>query len=104
MHMYFFQTFCNVSKQFLFCSSLTVDNFQGERLYLVSMNISLCFEAYEDCLRQIIVLKDTLLPKRRCSWDTNTGVHLFLYLTVKHSVRFAFKRLTGKILILVDFH
>ena len=63
--------------------SFTVDNFPGERLFLANMNISLCFEAHEDCLRKISVLKNTLLPKRRCPWDVNTGRHSCLKCTYR---------------------
>lgn len=64
------------SLKFLYVYSFTIDNFQGERFFLVNMNLSLCFEAYEDCIRRISIFENTLLPKRRCPWDVNTGTCL----------------------------
>lgn len=67
-----------LSHKFFYVYSFTIDNFQGERFFLVNMNLSLCFEAHGDCIRRISILENTLLPKRRCPWDVNTGTCLIL--------------------------
>ena len=68
----------------LLCScSFTIEDFHGERLYLVNLNVSFCLEAGEDCIRTVTVYRDTLLPKRVCPWDQNQGPwNLILFSTV----------------------
>ncbi|XP_062581277.1 uncharacterized protein LOC134243073, partial [Saccostrea cucullata] len=53
-----------------------LEDLYGERLYLVNMNVSFCFESAGECYKSIAVFKDTLLPKRICPWDQSQGFSL----------------------------
>ena len=46
----------------------------GERLYLVNMNLSFCFESSGPCHKTIVVFQDTLLPKTACGWNSQAGL------------------------------
>lgn len=50
-----------------------MDDMYGERLYLVNMNLSFCFESSAACYKTIDVFSDTLLPKTSCSWNSQQG-------------------------------
>lgn len=59
----------------------------GERLYLVNMNLSFCFESSAACYKTIDVFSDTLLPKTSCSWNSQQGP---IYYFVIHKDRMWF--------------
>lgn len=59
--------------------SFAIEDFNGERFYLVNMNASFCFESNGDCYKMITVYKETLLPKRICPWDQDQGLSFFTY-------------------------
>lgn len=61
--------------------SFTVDDMYGERLYLVNMNLSFCFESSAACYKTIVVFSDTLLPKTSCSWNSQQGLIFYIYLS-----------------------
>ncbi|XP_063420822.1 uncharacterized protein LOC134706043 [Mytilus trossulus] len=47
-----------------------IDDLATEKKYQFSLNISLCFETYQDCLTTVQVFKNTKLPKVFCDWGT----------------------------------
>lgn len=63
--------------------SFTVDDMYGERLYLVNMNLSFCFESSAACYKTIIVFSDTLLPKTSCSWNSQQGLIFYIIIHKK---------------------
>ncbi|VDI43606.1 Hypothetical predicted protein [Mytilus galloprovincialis] len=47
-----------------------VEDLVSEKQFQISLNISLCFETFKDCLTTVNVLKETKLPKVFCDWGT----------------------------------
>ena len=80
-YLFFFFTFCVFVVVFmlsfysplsLFCSSFSyiVIELTMKSQYFVSLNISICLEANQDCDIIVHVLSETLLPKGPCDWST----------------------------------
>jgi len=54
----------------VFHLSFTIEDLPGERIHVVSLNMSICFEDGQPCdVTQI--LDRTRLPKDLCTWDTS---------------------------------
>ncbi|XP_052083593.1 uncharacterized protein LOC127720891 [Mytilus californianus] len=51
--------------------SYSIEDFSGESLYLVSLNMSVCFESNKSCHASTQILSHTWLTKALCAWDTN---------------------------------
>lgn len=51
--------------------SYKIDDFDGESQYLVSLNMSVCFESNKTCHMTAQVLSNTWLKKTLCAWDNN---------------------------------
>ncbi|XP_062582876.1 uncharacterized protein LOC134244633, partial [Saccostrea cucullata] len=64
-----------------------LEDLYGERLYLVNMNVSFCFESAGECYKSIAVFKETLLPKQICPWNQTSGFSLSAWRR-QHSVPF----------------
>ncbi|VDH92137.1 Hypothetical predicted protein [Mytilus galloprovincialis] len=47
-----------------------VEDLVSEKKFQLSLNISLCFETFKDCLTTVNVLKVTKLPKVYCDWGS----------------------------------
>lgn len=54
----------------VFHMSFTIDDLPGERIYVVSLNMSECFEDGQPC-NTTIVLNKTRLPKDLCVMDNS---------------------------------
>jgi len=62
---------------------MRIDDLKDERLYLINMNFSACFDAQDDstCV-SVPIFVNTELPKLLCNWDLSfniKGITLFLY-------------------------
>lgn len=53
--------------------SLTLDNLESQNEYLVSLDVSVCFESGSACDVSMSVLKDSKLPKMTCDWTAGLG-------------------------------
>ncbi|CAG2253144.1 unnamed protein product [Mytilus edulis] len=51
--------------------SYSIEDFSGESMYLVSLNISVCFESNKPCHASAQILSNTWLKKTLCAWDTS---------------------------------
>ena len=58
----------------VFHITFTIDNLEGERIYIVSLNISICFDNHIDCYMSAQILKHTRLPKELCKYDTQYSI------------------------------
>lgn len=56
---------------FHFCFSFTVENLYREGAYLLSANISQCYEANQDCAINHVLFTNSLLPKSVCNWSSD---------------------------------
>ena len=52
-------------------SSYVIENLESERKFMVSLNLSICFESHSPCVVSIPVLKNTQLPKSICDWKSD---------------------------------
>ena len=71
----------------VFHITFTIDDLEGERIYIVSLNISICFDDHTDCYMSAQILKHTRLPKELCKYDTQysiRGKYPILYLSNKN--------------------
>ena len=48
--------------------SLTLDDLVSKNLYLVSLDVKVCFESGSACAVSIPVLSESKLPKTSCNW------------------------------------
>ena len=48
-----------------------IDDLDSERKFLVSLNLSVCFESKGPCLISMPVLRKTQLPKALCDWKSD---------------------------------
>jgi hypothetical protein len=55
-------------------SSFNVHDFASEKVYLLNLNISVCFEAFGECASEVQVFKDTKVPKMACDWSTGYAI------------------------------
>ncbi|VDI15760.1 Hypothetical predicted protein [Mytilus galloprovincialis] len=51
--------------------SYSIEDFSGESMYLVSLNMSVCFESNKSCHVSAQILSNTWLKKTLCAWNTN---------------------------------
>lgn len=60
--------------------SYTIDDLKGEKQFLVTMEISVCFEANGPCALTIPILEEVRLPKPLCNLDSGfslSGTYLY---------------------------
>ncbi|VDI36613.1 Hypothetical predicted protein, partial [Mytilus galloprovincialis] len=57
--------------------SFEIDDFSGESKYLVSLNMSICFESNKSCHVSTQILSNTWLTKALCAWDNNYYISNF---------------------------
>ncbi|XP_062596534.1 uncharacterized protein LOC134257978, partial [Saccostrea cucullata] len=57
--------------------SILMENFYNERKYLMSMNISQCYESSQNCHLDLVVFKNSLIPKGICSWSMDFNMKDF---------------------------
>lgn len=77
--MYIFQTFLLklFAKSFIdiymfqILFSYQVEDLESEKKYMVSLNLSICFESHGPCVVSIPVLKNARLPKAVCDWKSD---------------------------------
>ncbi|VDI03913.1 Hypothetical predicted protein, partial [Mytilus galloprovincialis] len=62
-----------------------IQDLATEKKFQFSLNISLCFETYQDCLTTIKIFKDTKLPKIFCDWGTGFPQDLSLTALLKQT-------------------
>ncbi|XP_076085326.1 uncharacterized protein LOC143056125 [Mytilus galloprovincialis] len=74
-------------KQFALVGSVMIDyiieDIPGESMYLVSMNISYCYEDGHPCYMVTTVFDNTRLPKDLCEWKTDYHIPNFSFETWK---------------------
>lgn len=68
----------------IFHASFNIRSFPGERLYVVSLNISICFEDEKPCNLTVQILQNTRLPRRLCSWETKYYIESKDYLFLRN--------------------
>ena len=51
--------------------SYVIENLESERKFMVSLNLSICFESHGPCVVNIPILKNTQLPKSICDWKSD---------------------------------
>ena len=49
--------------------SYTIENLQQGRLFVATIDLSVCFESDGPCEDTINILKDVVLPKTECDWN-----------------------------------
>jgi hypothetical protein len=47
---------------------------QKERKFIVNLDLSVCVETDGGCLHDIVLFKDTAVPKILCNWDTEFSI------------------------------
>ncbi|VDI23782.1 Hypothetical predicted protein, partial [Mytilus galloprovincialis] len=57
--------------------SFEIDDFNGESKYLVSLNMSVCFENNKSCHVSTQILSNTWLTKALCAWDNSYYISNF---------------------------
>ncbi|CAG2247494.1 unnamed protein product [Mytilus edulis] len=57
--------------------SYKIDDFDGESQYLVSLNMSVCFESNKTCHMTAQILSNTWLKKTLCAWDNSYYISNF---------------------------
>lgn len=61
---------------------LTVDDLSEENLYIVNMNISVCFEAKGPCaIESAVILQNSLIPKMQCNFTHGFNIQGTLWLS-----------------------
>lgn len=58
----------------VFHAAFNIRSFEGEKFLVVSLNISICFEEAQPCYLSVQILRNTRLPRRLCSWETNYSI------------------------------
>ncbi|XP_052067239.1 uncharacterized protein LOC127706622 [Mytilus californianus] len=48
-----------------------IEEFKISRMYMVNLNLSVCFETHYPCVIHVTVLRNTQLPKRICNWKSD---------------------------------
>lgn len=68
----------------VFHASFNIESFPGERMYVVSLNISICFEDEKPCYLSVPILHNTRLPRRLCTWETKYYIERkdYLFLSI----------------------
>lgn len=68
----------------VFHASFNIESFPGERMYVVSLNISICFEDEKPCYLSVQILHNTRLPRRLCTWETKYYIERkdYLFLSI----------------------
>ncbi|XP_048258717.1 uncharacterized protein LOC124137708 isoform X1 [Haliotis rufescens] len=61
----------------IFRTDFTIDNHEGEKQFLVSLNISACFEAGGKCLVTLPVLNQARFPNPGCDWNSTLSLKGF---------------------------
>ncbi|CAG2233871.1 unnamed protein product [Mytilus edulis] len=61
----------------VFHAAFNIRSFEGEKFLVVSLNISICFEEAQPCYLSVQILRNTRLPRRLCSWETNYSIKNF---------------------------
>jgi hypothetical protein len=51
-----------------------IDDLHVERKYKFDMNLSICLESTGSCLYDIVLFKDTLVPKILCDWESDFSI------------------------------
>ncbi|XP_048250793.1 uncharacterized protein LOC124111176 [Haliotis rufescens] len=54
-----------------------IDDLKGERKFLVSLNVSLCFEAESTCLLSVPIITEAKFPKILCNWEDKLSLRGF---------------------------
>lgn len=59
----------------IFFYSFTIDDLPDDKMFIVSMNVSVCFDANSTCEDDIVnVLDSALLPKQQCKYSEDFNV------------------------------
>ncbi|XP_046562951.1 uncharacterized protein LOC124271844 [Haliotis rubra] len=61
----------------IFRADYVIDNLEGEKQFLVSLNISACFESGGKCLVTLPVLNQARLPNPGCDWNSTLSLRGF---------------------------
>ncbi|XP_046562947.1 uncharacterized protein LOC124271840 [Haliotis rubra] len=61
----------------IFRADYVIDNLEGEKQFLVSLNISACFEAGGRCLVTLPVLNQARFPNPGCDWNSTLSLKGF---------------------------
>ena len=51
-----------------------IDDLHVERKYRFDMNLSICLESTGPCLYDMVLFKDTLVPKILCDWESDFSI------------------------------
>ncbi|KAL3873866.1 hypothetical protein ACJMK2_036950, partial [Sinanodonta woodiana] len=60
----------SVQLQGVFGVQFLLDNLQTQRIFILSLNLTVCFEAHDECAFQIPLFKNARLPKPVCEWTS----------------------------------
>ncbi|VDI11129.1 Hypothetical predicted protein, partial [Mytilus galloprovincialis] len=55
----------------------SIEDMKGERMFLLNMDLSVCFETEGSCILKLPLLRDVLIPKPVCSLDQGFSKHDF---------------------------
>ena len=85
------------SMEYLVCCSFVVENLYREGAYLLSANISQCYEANQDCGVNHVLFVNSLLPKSVCDWSSDYKIASKLWNRTYFTTNIAYKQKTHKI-------
>lgn len=57
----------------IFNFSYTINDLSSEKMFVVNVDISVCFEE-KDCLIDVPLLNDVYLPKPLCNWNSGYNI------------------------------
>ncbi|XP_060596420.1 uncharacterized protein LOC132750448 [Ruditapes philippinarum] len=59
------------------CIEYSIKNMLWSEIYIVDLNISICFESSSPCNIQSQIFKSTILPKKICGWVNDNNIQNF---------------------------
>lgn len=68
-HDYHFNLTCYTKISFVFSFRYSLEDLNGERMFLLNMDLSVCFEAEGSCSLKLPLLRDVFIPKPVCNLD-----------------------------------
>lgn len=69
-----YKFFSLISKELFIFSSFTIEDLSSENVAVFSVNISVCFELFEQCEFSLMLLKEARLAKPSCDLDKSFTV------------------------------
>jgi hypothetical protein len=62
----------------------SIDDYQAQMKYVLNLNTSICLEAHGDCVVDMVIFKNTTLPKLICDWSSGFTIPGQTLIKIQH--------------------